>query len=277
MLNQYHPFHIISPRPWPLLRGLLRLNLIGGFILIIRKKYILPVRISLPLLILATSAWWRDVARERRFQGYHDQKVINGLRIGIILFIVSEVLFFVSFFWIFFHRSLAPNMEIGNIWPPIGISAISPFQIPLLNTTILLSSGVSVTWSHHALLYDNNQEIKKRLKFTIFLGIYFTLLQGWEYWDASFSFSDSVFGSSFFLATGFHGLHVLVGTLFLGISFLRFKINIFSKIHHLGFEISIWYWHFVDVVWLFLYSFLYWWAYFIISIKSTLDFQSKSF
>nr|AHZ34688.1 cytochrome c oxidase subunit III [Pseudobiotus spinifer] len=261
MLNQYHPFHIISPSPWPLLSGLLSLNLMGGFILMMSKKYILPISISLPLLILATSAWWRDVARESSFQGYHDQKVMNGLRMGMILFIVSEVLFFVSFFWMFFHSSLAPNMEMGNIWPPMGISAMNPFQIPLLNTIILLSSGVSVTWSHHALLWGNNQEMKKSLKFTIFLGIYFTLLQGWEYWDASFSFSDSVFGSSFFLATGFHGLRVLVGTLFLGISFLRFKMNIFSKMHHLGFEMSIWYWHFVDVVWLFLYSFLCWWAY----------------
>jgi cytochrome c oxidase subunit 3 len=166
-------------------------------------------------------------------------------------------------------------MEIGSIWPPLGILPINPFQIPLLNTIILLSSGITVTWAHHSLLANKNDKVKLRLLITIILGLYFTSLQIWEYWDASFRFSDSIFGSSFFIATGFHGLHVIVGTIFLLISFLRFKINLFSKVHHLGFEISIWYWHFVDVVWLFLYTFLYWWSYFIISIKNIIDFQSK--
>lgn len=243
--------------------------------IIIQTKLNTFLQINLIFITLTTFLWWRDVSRESSLQGYHRLKVIRGLRTGILLFIRSEILFFVSFFWIFFHSSLAPNIEIGSIWPPLGILPINPFQIPLLNTIILLSSGITVTWAHHSLITNNNKRTKLSLLITIILGIYFTSLQIWEYWDASFRFSDSIFGSSFFIATGFHGLHVLIGTIFLLVSFIRFKINFFSKTHHLGFEISIWYWHFVDVVWLFLYTFLYWWSYFIISIKNIIDFQSK--
>jgi len=276
MIKQFHPYHLISPSPWPLLTGFLTINILIGIIVLISKKNFYLLIISIIFLRLRATLWWRDVSRESSFQGYHDIKVINGLRLGILLFITSEILFFLSFFWIFFHRRLAPNIELGRSWPPLGILAINPFQIPLLNTIILLSSGISVTWAHHALLKRRTRTISFALYITIFLGIYFSALQGWEYIDASFSFADSVFGSSFFIATGFHGIHVIVGTIFLFISLERIKINIFSKTHHLGFEIAIWYWHFVDVVWLFLYSFLYWWAYFIINIKSIFDFQSKS-
>lgn len=266
MNNQYHPFHIIAPSPWPILRRFLAINLLISIIFLFLHKNLNFFFVTVTLISLAIFLWWRDVSRERSFQGYHSIQVISGLRLGIILFIASEVLFFVSFFWIFFHRSLSPTIELGNSWPPLGIMPINPFQIPLLNTIILLSSGIRVTWAHHALLQNNNNQTKKGLITTIFLGIYFTMLQAWEYWDASFNFSDSIFGSSFFIATGFHGLHVIIGTLFLGAALKRFSINLFSRHHHLGLEISIWYWHFVDVVWLFLYTFLYWWAYFVISI-----------
>lgn len=212
-------------------------------------------------VIISCSQWWRDVSRERSFQGFHTNLVINGLRWGMILFITSEVLFFFSFFWAFFHRSLSPNLELGMVWPPLGIQAINPFQVPLLNTTVLLASGVTVTLSHHAMIKKISSLMTIRIKVTLILGFYFTLLQVWEYWDASYTMTDSSFGSRFFLATGFHGLHVLIGTLFLFFGFLRHKINIFSSSHHLGLESAIWYWHFVDVVWLFLYSFLYWWSY----------------
>jgi cytochrome c oxidase subunit 3 len=275
MNKQFHPFHIISPSPWPILSGFLAINSLIRIIILAQTKTSNFLQINLLITTITIFLWWRDVSRESSLQGYHRLKVIRGLRTGILLFIRSEILFFVSFFWIFFHRSLAPNIEIGRIWPPIGILPINPFQIPLLNTIILLSSGITVTWAHHSLITNKNEKVKFSLLITIILGLYFTSLQIWEYWDASFNFSDSIFGSSFFIATGFHGIHVLVGTIFLLISFFRFKINLFSKTHHLGFEMSIWYWHFVDVVWLFLYTFLYWWSYFIISIKNIIDFQSK--
>ncbi len=275
MNQQYHPYHLISPSPWPVITGFLSINLLIRIIFLFIHKNFNFFFTALFFVSLASFSWWRDVSRERSFQGYHRAKVIEGLRLGIILFIASEILFFVSFFWIFFHRRLSPTSELGNAWPPIGIIPINPFQIPLLNTIILLSSGISVTWAHHSLLNNKLRRTKLALWTTIILGIYFTLLQGWEYWDASFNFSDSIFGASFFIATGFHGLHVAVGTIFLIISLNRLSINLFSRYHHLGFEISIWYWHFVDVVWLFLYTFLYWWAYFVISIKSIFNFQLK--
>jgi len=213
------------------------------------------------LIVIICIQWWRDVRRERSFQGFHTNLVINGLRWGIALFIISEILFFFSFFWAFFHSRLAPRLELGIAWPPLGLEAINPFQVPLLNTTVLLSSGVTVTLSHHAIIKKNNTLIEKILIFTLFLGIYFTTLQLWEYEESFFCFRDSCFGSTFFLATGFHGIHVLVGTIFLLVSLLRQKIILLSSEHHLGFEAAIWYWHFVDVVWLFLYSFLYWWSF----------------
>jgi cytochrome c oxidase subunit 3 len=277
MTWQYHPYHIIFPRPWPLIRGGLSIRSLLGIVIWVTRKSARLFLARLRLITLASFLWWRDVSRERSWQGFHSHQVITGLRLGILLFIASEVLFFFSFFWTFFHRSLAPNLEIGRSWPPIGTLPLNPFQVPLLNTVILLSSGIRVTWSHHAILKNNNKTTSIRLLITIILGIYFTLLQAWEYWDASYSFADSIFGSSFFLATGFHGLHVIIGTAFLLISFLRHKINLFSRNHHIGFEISIWYWHFVDVVWLFLYTFLYWWSYFVINISSIFGFQPKSF
>jgi len=186
--------------------------------------------------------------------------VIKGLKWGIILFITSEVLFFFSFFWAFFHSSLSPTFETGLLWPPTGISPFNAFQVPLLNTIILLSSGVSVTWAHHAILENNFSQTFQSLMITIFLGVYFTSLQALEYWEASFSFSDSVYGSTFFIATGFHGIHVIIGTTFLLICWVRHSSRLFSRTHHFGFEAAAWYWHFVDVVWLFLYISIYWWG-----------------
>lgn len=277
MNNQNHPFHIISPSPWPLLVGIRTIRTLIGTILWVctNSIYLLIVRVF--LLTFLARLWWRDVSRERSLQGCHSNQVTLGLRRGILLFIVSEIFFFISFFWTFFHSRLAPNLELGGVWPPLGALALNPFHIPLLNTVILLSSGISVTWRHHSLIKNINQLSQNTLLLTIVLGAYFTLLQAWEYWDASYSFADSIFGSSFFLATGFHGAHVFIGTMFLLVSFARQNINFTSNQHHIGFEIAIWYWHFVDVVWLFLYSFLYWWSFFIISTKSILDFQSKDF
>ena len=160
----------------------------------------------------------------------------------------------------FFHRSLSPAIELGASWPPIGIISFNPFQIPLLNTAILLASGVTVTWAHHRLIENNHSQTTQGLFFTVLLGIYFTILQAYEYIEAPFTIADSIYGSTFFIATGFHGIHVLIGTTFLLVCLLRHLNNHFSKNHHFGFEAAAWYWHFVDVVWLFLYITIYWWG-----------------
>lgn len=192
--------------------------------------------------------------------GHHTSQVISGLRWGIILFISSEVLFFFAFFWAFFHRSLSPVPELGCTWPPTRISPISAFSIPLLNTAVLLGSGVTVTWAHHAILENNHKNTTQALTLTVVLGAYFTALQLREYLEATFSIADRVYGSTFFVATGFHGLHVLIGSTFLLICLIRNIIHQFSVSHHFGFEAAAWYWHFVDVVWIFLFICVYWWG-----------------
>ena len=212
------------------------------------------------VLILVMYQWWRDISREGAVQGLHTSIVELGLRWGIALFIVSEIFFFVRFFWAFFHRSLSPNVEVGSIWPPFGITVFNPFQVPLLNTIVLVSSGIRVTWAHHSLIVGNYSQTKRGLIITVLLGIYFTCLQALEYYEARFRFADRVYGSTFFIATGFHGLHVLVGTLFLMVALGRHMKYEFRASHHFGFEAAAWYWHFVDVVWLFLFTFVYWWA-----------------
>lgn len=222
------------------------------------KNYNLLLLSTITLLLIIFQ-WWRDVSRERTYQGLHTSRVLNGLKIGILLFIISEVFFFISFFWTFFHSRLNPTIELGIIWPPKNIEVFDPFKVPLLNTIILLTSGISVTWSHHRLINNNYKQNINRLLITISLGIIFSLIQAFEYYEASFNISDSIYGSIFFLTTGFHGIHVLIGTIFLTVCFLR-QLNFhLSKRHHFGFEAAIWYWHFVDIVWLFLYIFVYWW------------------
>ena len=216
--------------------------------------------LGITLLLIVIIQWWRDISREGAIQGLHTSIVELGLRWGIALFIISEVFFFVSFFWAFFHRSLSPNVEIGSIWPPFGIKVFNPFQVPLLNTVILISSGIRVTWAHHTLIIGNYSQTKIGLTLTVVLGFYFTILQILEYYEASFTFADSIYGSTFFIATGFHGLHVIIGTLFLLVMLMRHINYEFSKNHHFGFEAAAWYWHFVDVVWLFLYIIIYWWG-----------------
>ena len=261
IIKTYHPFHIVDYSPWPILGAsrtfILVTGLVKWFHQFIDNLFLLGIFLTLIIIF----QWWRDIVRESTFQGNHTKPVVKGLKIGIILFIISEIFFFLSFFWRFFHRSLSPSIELGIRWPPIGISPFNPFQIPLLNTIILLSSGISVTWTHHSLLIKNFNERLNSLVITIILGIYFSLLQIFEYIQASFSIADSVYGSTFFIATGFHGIHVLIGTSFLLICLIRhFKYH-FSNIHHFGFEAAAWYWHFVDVVWLFLFISIYWWGY----------------
>lgn len=256
-----HPFHLVEKRPWPLTASVGVMALTSGIVKWFHLSKVNLIILGILLVVITRIQWWRDVVREGSFQGLHTKKVTTGLQWGIILFIVSEVLFFFAFFWRFFHRRLAPTQEIGLSWPPTRVNSFNPFQIPLLNTVVLLRSGVTVTWAHHSILEINHNETKKGLLITIMLGVYFTMLQAIEYIEASFTLADSVYGSTFFVATGFHGLHVLIGTMFILVIAIRHRSNHMSSTHHFGLEASIWYWHFVDVVWLFLYTFIYWWGY----------------
>nr|YP_009995511.1 cytochrome c oxidase subunit III [Ochthebius viridis]QNP09966.1 cytochrome c oxidase subunit 3 [Ochthebius viridis] len=259
-MHKNHPFHLVDVSPWPLTGALgamiTMIGLIKWFHFYNNNLFLLGTLITMLIMF----QWWRDVCREGTFQGLHTYNVTMGLRWGMILFITSEIFFFLSFFWGFFHSSLAPSIEIGMMWPPKGIMTFNPIQIPLLNTLILLTSGLTVTWAHHSLMENNFLQAKQGLLLTVILGIYFTMLQAYEYIEASFTISDAVYGSSFFMATGFHGIHVIIGTTFLMICYFRHLNNHFSSIHHFGFEAAAWYWHFVDVVWLFLYISMYWWG-----------------
>nr|YP_010527030.1 cytochrome c oxidase subunit III [Acosmeryx castanea]UXR12367.1 cytochrome c oxidase subunit 3 [Acosmeryx castanea]WMQ52788.1 cytochrome c oxidase subunit III [Acosmeryx castanea]WMQ78073.1 cytochrome c oxidase subunit III [Acosmeryx castanea] len=256
----YHPYHLVDYSPWPLTGSIGVLTLVTGMVKWFHNFNMNLLILGYIITILTMYQWWRDVCREGTFQGKHTILVTKGLQWGMILFIVSEILFFMSFFWAFFHSSLSPNIEIGMMWPPLSIYPFNPFQIPLLNTIILISSGVTVTWAHHALMENNYTQTIQSLFLTILLGIYFTILQAYEYLEAPFSIADSIYGSTFFMATGFHGLHVIIGTIFLTVCFFRQLNKHFSKNHHFGFEAAAWYWHFVDVVWLFLYISIYWWG-----------------
>lgn len=255
-----HPFHIVDIRPWPFRGALGRLLFFSGFCGWIHKYDTLLWSMGACVLIMTITQWWRDVRREATFQGKHRIKVEWGMRMGMILFIVSEVFFFFTFFWAFFHSALSPRVEVYK-WPPTGLSSINPYEVPLLNTTVLLSRGATITWTHISVLKSDWFEAHIRFSSTILLGIFFTILQLMEYINSSFSISDSVYGRTFFIATGFHGLHVIIGTLFIAIRWWRHLCSHYSRGHHFGFEASAWYWHFVDVVWLILFLCLYWWGF----------------
>lgn len=258
-IHQNHPFHIVDKRPWPILRAIIIIIIITGTIKWFQEQNINLLSLRRFTIILISYLWWRDITRERTFQGNHTIIVMIGLRWGIILFILSEIIFFISFFWRFFHRRLVPNIELGINWPPKRIQPFNPSEIPLLNTLILLTSGLTVTWTHHRLIENNLNQSIYRLILTAILGFYFLILQIYEYYQAPFSLTDSIYGTTFFITTGFHGIHVLIGSTFLTTCLIRLIKNQFSPIHHFGFEAAAWYWHFVDVVWLLLYLSIYWW------------------
>lgn len=211
------------------------------------------------LLFFICYFWWKDVVRERAYLRFHVLTVQNNLKIGIVWFIVSEVFFFFRFFWTFFHSSLNSVRELRELWPPLRVNVLNPLRVPLLNTVVLISSRLTVTWSHYSVLEGKFNEAYIGLVYTVFLRAFFTALQAMEYLDSRFSISDSVYRSIFFMATRFHGFHVLVRSIFLLVILFRIKNNFFSDKHHVRFECSIWYWHFVDVVWIFLYCVIYWW------------------
>nr|WBV74576.1 cytochrome coxidase subunit III [Timomenus komarovi] len=259
-MHSNHPFHLVTTSPWPLTGAVGVFTLVTGVTKWFHEHSSVLMGMGVMVVGLTMYQWWRDVVRESTLQGCHTLKVTTGLRWGMVLFIVSEIFFFLSFFWAFFHSSLAPTLDIGGSWPPQGIQPFNPLQIPLLNTAILLASGVTVTWAHHGLLESNKTQVVHGLGLTVGLGLYFTALQAYEYVEASFTIADSVYGSTFFVATGFHGLHVIVGSTFLLVCWVRALNDHFSNGHHFGFEAAAWYWHFVDVVWLFLYLSIYWWG-----------------
>nr|QSX81633.1 cytochrome c oxidase subunit III [Philotrypesis tridentata] len=261
MNKLYQPFHLVTLSPWPLIMSFSIMVTLYGVVNWFNNLNMIIFFYGNLLMVLSLYQWWRDVIRESTFQGFHTKKVIKGLKMGMLLFIISEIMFFFSVFWCYFHMFLSPSIEIGNNWPPKNILMFNPYNIPLLNTLILLSSGITVTWCHNSILLSKKNSSLFSLMMTIILGIIFTMYQYIEYFEAPFTFSDSVYGSIFFMATGFHGFHVLVGTMFLLINLLRMSFKNFSSHHHFGLEAAIWYWHFVDVVWLFLYLLIYFWSF----------------
>jgi cytochrome c oxidase subunit 3 len=210
------------------------------------------------MVLFTMYGWWRQVIHESMTKGLHSPVVRLGLRYAMVLFIASEVMFFVAFFWSYFHFSFYPALHtIGQVWPPKDIVTFDPWDLPFLNTLILLTSGATVTWAHHSLVEGNRQGLIWGLAATVALGIAFTACQAYEYSHAAFSFDANAYSSVFFMATGFHGFHVLVGTIFLAVCLVRAVKNQFTPERHFGFEAAAWYWHFVDVVWLFLFAVIY--------------------
>jgi len=275
-----HDYHIVDPSPWPLIGGtgallmaigavgFMRWNNGGEFILLsmnLTNPWLLPAGF---LIVLYTMfAWWSDTIKEAH-KGDHTKVVSLHLRYGMFLFIASEVMFFVAWFWAFFDASLyageaaqfARTEFTGGHWPPQGIEVLDPLHLPLFNTVILLLSGTTVTWAHHSLIHNDRGMLKWMLLLTVALGVLFTSVQAYEYIHAPFAFKDSIYGSTFFMATGFHGFHVLVGTIFLLVCLFRAMAGHFTPQQHFGFEAAAWYWHFVDVVWLFLFFAIYVWG-----------------
>ena len=259
---QAHPFHLVSPSPWPLYTciSLLALTTTGVLTMHGFNSAQICLMLAFISLIYSMCLWFRDVISEGTYLGNHTLAVQRGLNMGVALFIVSEGLFFLAIFWAFFHSALSPTVELGAQWPPMGIEAINPFELPLLNTVILLSSGVTVTYAHHSLIQGNRSGALYGLVCTVILAIVFTALQGIEYSVSSFTISDGTYGSCFYFGTGFHGLHVIIGTAFIAVGMWRVLAYHSTDNHHLGLESAILYWHFVDIVWLFLFISIYYWG-----------------
>ncbi|WP_102108710.1 cytochrome c oxidase subunit 3 [Oceaniglobus roseus] len=259
-----HDYHILHPSIWPLMGA------VGGFVMlfgaVLWMKAITPYMffIGLALVLYVMYAWWSEVIAESN-QGDHTPVVRIGLRYGFILFIMSEVMFFAAWFWMFFKHAMYPGgPELPaefQTWPPTNIEAFDPWHLPLINTLILLCSGCAATWAHHALVHENNRkDMAWGLIIAVVLGLLFTVFQAYEYSHAAFGFSGNIYAATFFMATGFHGAHVIIGTIFLFVCFLRVRQGHFTPEKHVGFEAAAWYWHFVDVVWLFLFAAVYIWG-----------------
>lgn len=267
------PYHLVDPSPWPIVGATGALVAAFGLISYMHPDIfgsaLAPAMTALgawklfpglALIVFTMAVWWSDVITESRTPGVHSPVVRIGLRYGMFLFIASEVMFFAAFFWAFFHFALFPQHANSEVWPPKGILVFNPWDLPFLNTLILLTSGTTVTWAHHALREGNRPHLIYGLALTVGLGLAFTGVQAYEYGNAGFGFKDGVYPSTFFMATGFHGFHVIVGTLFLTVCLGRALKGHFTPERHFGFEAAAWYWHFVDVVWLFLFTVIYLWG-----------------
>jgi cytochrome c oxidase subunit 3 len=270
-----HDYHLVDPSPWPLVGSIAAFITAVGAIMFMKGMAPFGLKIGPYVfgagfigILYVMAAWWTDVIKEAEHGGYHTRVVQISHRYGMILFIASEVMFFVAWFWAFFDVSLFPadthqyarTEFLNGTWPPKGTEVFDPWHLPLLNTLILLTSGTTVTWAHHALLHGDRDGVKKGLLITVLLGALFSFVQVYEYSHAAFGFKGSIYGATFFMATGFHGFHVLIGTIFLLVCLLRVMAGHFTSKQHLGFEFAAWYWHFVDVVWLFLFAAIYVWG-----------------
>ncbi len=274
-----HDYHLVNPSPWPLIGSLAITTLAIGGVTYMKGLFGMPegtwwlMAVGFGMVIWTMVGWWREVIREGKI-GDHTPVVSIGLRYGMILFIVSEVMFFVAWFWGFFEFAIFSDARVGGTWdaanpifadslarfqdwPPTGVETFDPFHLPLVNTLILLLSGTTVTAAHHALQHNKRGEATFMLACTIVLGLLFSMVQAYEYTIAGFSYDGTLYGSAFFMATGFHGAHVVIGTIFLIVCLIRLMAGGMSAEKHLGFEFAAWYWHFVDVVWLFLFAFVY--------------------
>jgi cytochrome c oxidase subunit 3 len=289
--GKHHDYHLVDPSPWPLVGSISALIMAIGSIIWMRTGQGGLFGLEGPWvfaagmggIFLTMVGWWRDVINESVHKGEHTHVVKMHLRYGMILFIASEVMFFVAWFWAYFDAALFPSAATlpdsdvmvglverqnvtGGQWPPVATqdgrfeSTFDPFGLPLVNTLVLLLSGTTITWAHHALLENDRKGLIWGLSLTIALGMAFTALQVYEYTHAAFQFSGHIYGSVFFMATGFHGFHVVVGTIFLAVILARALAGQFTPQNHFGFEAAAWYWHFVDVVWLFLFASIYVWG-----------------
>ena len=259
-----HDYHILNPSLWPLLGSVFGFIMLFGAVLFFHDSGPWVLIAGFLGVLYVMYGWWSETVDENH-SGDHTPVVLIGLRYGFILFIMSEIMFFAAWFWSFFKHAMYPMGEMSpiqdSVWPPVGIETFDPWHLPLINTLILLCSGAAATWAHHALTHDENREdMKWGLIVAIALGAIFTVFQAYEYSHAAFGFSGNIYGANFFMATGFHGFHVIVGTIFLFICLMRVLRGHFSAQSHLGFEAAAWYWHFVDVVWLFLFAAVYVWG-----------------
>jgi cytochrome c oxidase subunit III len=272
---KHHDYHLADPSPWPLIGSISAFTMAVGLVMTLKSLTIGGLALGPYLfgagilgVLYTMLSWWTDVIREATYEGHHTRVVQLHHRYGMIMFIASEVMFFVAWFWAFFDASLFPNEAVqvareqftGGVWPPKGIEVLDPFHLPLYNTIILLLSGTTVTWAHHSLLHNDRKGLVWGLVLTVALGVLFSSVQAYEYMHAPFTFRDSIYGATFFMATGFHGFHVLIGTIFLLVCLLRAIGGDFTPKQHFGFEAAAWYWHFVDVVWLFLFTCIYVWG-----------------
>lgn len=254
-----HLFHILPTNPWPLFVGIGLFFFTSALTFYMHGIYETSIIFCVAFIILFKSCytWVKDIISEATYNGDHTIAVQTGITWGFLLFLLSEVMLFFGFFWAFFHSSLSPSILIGSTFPPIGLVIIPPLLFPLYNTCLLLLSGITVTWLHKAINLKSYKESIDAFFLTIFLGFCFFILQMLEYYESPFDFNSSIYGCTFFMLTGLHGFHVFVGILCLIFSYLRLIANHYTNTHHNGLLFAIWYWHFVDIIWIFLYIVIY--------------------